>query len=200
MGVGGCLARRPGLWEHVASADDRLPRVTRPKCRFGLPSVHAAISLYLPCASENSCAHSDSRAGSTGERAGEGGRPLAPGGGRVSKRIRAMQNPRHFRVVIFSEWGGGFKSWILEARRAQIHPSPLGIYRLVIRFRHSLLLPSESEKICETQHSTHRYVGRGVPGWAGKGLSWEAGRPDPRPGPCSAPGPFLKNIILWNRK
>ena len=40
----------PGLWEHVASTDDRLPRVTMPKCRFGLPSVGAVITLYIPCA------------------------------------------------------------------------------------------------------------------------------------------------------
>ena len=70
VGVGRCVAGRPGLWEYAASTDDRLPRVTRPKCRFGLPSVHAVISLYIPCASENSSAHNDSRAGSTGEMTG----------------------------------------------------------------------------------------------------------------------------------
>ena len=71
-------------------------------------------------------------------------------------------------------------------------PKPLGDIQASDQIQtQSQLLPSESEKMWETQHSTHRHVGRGVPGWAGKGLSWEAGRPDPGPGPYSAPGPFF---------
>lgn len=106
VGVEGCVVGRPGLWGSAASTDDRLPRVTRSKCRFGLPSVHAVISLYIPCASENSSAHSDSRAGSTrNDRQKEGG-SAGSRWRRVSKEYRAMQNTRHFKVMIYSLLSG----------------------------------------------------------------------------------------------
>lgn len=73
------------------------------------------------------------------------------------QRIRAMQNTRHFKVMIYSLLvGRRVQIMDIRARRAQI----LGIYRLVIRFRHSLSYSHQSQKMCETQHSTHRQVGK----------------------------------------
>lgn len=185
----------PCLWEHVASTNDRLPRVTMPKCRFGLPSVRAVLTLYIPCA----CQRTPVLTMTPGQGAlvKEQDRRRKATGSRWRRGVQKNKSYAESQTLqgndgLPTEWGGGFKSWILEARRVQIHPSPLGICRLVIRFRHSLSYSHHSQRKYVRHSILHTDMWEGVflggqgRACSGKQEDWILGL-----GPCSAPGPFF---------
>ena len=147
--------------------------VARPEPQFRFPNVYAVITLYTPL---QRTPISTTTPGQGALVKGRDGRREAIGSWQreVSRRIRVMQNPRQFKVVMDSllseEESSNHFIWILRARRAQkveeseTHPGlrHLGICRLVITFRHSLTVTPIilSQRQCVRQSILHTQLPR----------------------------------------